>query len=115
MRGIVDRPDRRGAEEIRPGADVLEAFLEIRGGFLWHEGLHDDGRRDGIGEGLEDAEPKALKELLLAAQEDAHAGLRVVLEVQKLPELDEDVVGQALGFVDDEDGINLFERWSWRT
>jgi len=86
---------------------VLQAFLEIGCRLFGHEGLHDDGRRDGVGEGLEEAEPEARKELLLAAQENAHAGLRVVLEVQELPEFDEDVVGQALSLVDDEDGMDL--------
>ncbi len=107
MRSVVDSPDRRGAEEIRPGADMLETFLEIGLSFLGQEGLHDDGRRDGVGEGLQEAEPEAREKLLLAAQEDAQAGLGIVLEVQQLPELDEDVVGQALCLVDDEDGMDL--------
>jgi len=89
----VDGPDRRGTEEIRPSADVFKAFLEIGHGLFGQEGLHDDGRGDRVGEGLQEAEPEAREELLLAAQEDAHAGLRVVLEVQQLPELDKDVVG----------------------
>ena len=55
--------------------------------------LHDDGSCDGIGERLKKAESEALKELLLATQKNAHAGLRVVLEVKELPELNEDVVG----------------------
>ena len=81
VRGVVDGPDRRGAEEVRPGAYILEAFLEVGRCLLGQEGLHDDGRGDGVGEGLEEAEPEAREEFLLAAQEDAHAGLRVVLEV----------------------------------
>ena len=39
------------------GARVLEPLLEVGRRFLWQKRLHDDSGRDGIGEGLEEAEP----------------------------------------------------------
>ena len=103
----MDGSDRGWAEKVGPGADMLQTLLKVGCRLVGQEWLHDDGCGDGVGEGLEEAEPEPCEEFLLPAQQDAHAGLRVVLEVQQLPELDEDVVGQELGLVDDEDGMDL--------
>ena len=103
----MDGPDRRGTEEIRPGANMLEPFLEVGSSFLEQKWFHNNGRRDGVGKGLKETEPETCKKLFLPTEENAHAGLRIVLEVQELSDLDEDVVGQALCFVDDQDGMDF--------
>ena len=104
---IVEGPDGGRAEEVCPGADLLQAFFEVGGRFVGGERFHDDGRGDGVGEGFEEAEAQAGQEFLLSAQDDAHAGFAVVLEVEELPEFDEDVIGQAVSLVDDKDGMDL--------
>jgi hypothetical protein len=104
---VVEGPDGGRTEEIGTGTDLLQTFFEVGSCFVGGERFHDDGRGDGVGEGLEEAEAQAGQEFLLSAQDDAHAGFAVVLEVEELPEFDEDVIGQAVSLVDDENGMDL--------
>jgi hypothetical protein len=104
---VVESPDSGRTEEVCPGADLLQSFFKVGGCFVGGERFHDDGRGDGVGEGLEETEAQAGQEFLLSAQDDAHAGFAVVLEVEELPEFDEDVIGQAVSLVDDEDRMDL--------
>jgi len=103
----VQGSDRRGIEQVGSGANMLQAFFEIGRCLVARERFHDNGRRDGIGQRFQEREFQAGQQILLSAEEDAHAGLAVVLEVQQLPEFDQDVVGQAMRLVDDKDRMHF--------
>src|ERR1017187_704471 len=100
MGGVVDCPDRRLAEQVPSGSRQLQTLFQVRAGFVLVQRLHEDGGGDRVCQGFQDGQFEPCHQVVLSAQQDAQTGLAVVLEVQKLAQLDQDVIGQAVCFVD---------------
>jgi hypothetical protein len=105
---IVDQSDEAIAEERIVTASDAEVVLDVGGGLLEVEGVEVVADGDALVEGLEGGEAEFVGQLRLAEEDEGEQGGGVHVVVEEKAELIEDIVGEEMGLIDDEeDGAAL--------
>jgi len=102
---VIDGGDETVAEELVGGAGDAEMMFDVSEGLLEVKGAEVVADGDALVEGLVRGEAEELGQVRLAEQNQGEQGGGVHVIVEEEAELVEDVWGQAMGFIEDEQEI----------
>ena len=101
----MEGSDESVTEELVLIAGDAQVMFDVGGGFLEVERAEIVANGEALVEGLKGGEAEQMGQVGLAEEDEGEGGGGVEVVVEQETELVEDVVGQAVGFVEDEQGV----------
>ena len=102
---VVDAGEEAVAEELALAAGDAEMVLDVAGGLLQVEGFEVEADGDALVEGLVGSEAELVGQVGLAEEDEGDQGSGIHLVVEQEAQLVEELRGQEVGFVDDEQDV----------
>jgi hypothetical protein len=107
--GVVIESGEEGiGEELVVVADEAEMMFDVAGGLLEVEGREGVADGDALVEGLIGGKAEFVEQVRLSHEDESEKGVGIHLIVEEEAELVEEVGGEEVSFINDEEGEALF-------